>query len=121
MALLDFRNVIRPNGLNPDSKTSHFEGVLTLKDVSSNVSQWEKLVWGPMASYDGHRNSSFTVWPLCQIGLIMTSSTVAMFVVVRNVSLFLVVRTHRGTWAVTVTTLETDIFIFVHEWSINTP
>ena len=31
MALLDFPNVVRPNESNPDSETSHFAGVWTLK------------------------------------------------------------------------------------------
>ena len=31
VALLDFSNVIRPNGSNPDGETSHFAAVWTLK------------------------------------------------------------------------------------------
>ena len=60
VALIDFRNVIGLNGSNSDSETSHFAGVVTLKknylliyrQLYHNVSLWEKVFLGPIASRD---------------------------------------------------------------------
>ena len=59
-ALLDFRNVIGPNGFNSYSETSHFVGVVMLRKMYPliyrrlfhNVSLWEKVFLGQCASRD---------------------------------------------------------------------
>ena len=52
--------MIGPNGSNSDSETSHFAGVVMLKKnypliygrLFHNVSLWEKVFLGPVASRD---------------------------------------------------------------------
>ena len=38
------------------------------RHLFSNVSEWEKVFLGSIASYDGCGNCNTTVCPLCQIG-----------------------------------------------------
>lgn len=71
VALLDFQNVIGPDGSN-SNKTSHFVGFVMLKNIYSpfynrsfsNVCLWEKIILGQCASHDRPGSCNYTIWPL---------------------------------------------------------